>query len=197
PGESWLAADGKRVVSLIQVERVPKAGRDPDRKVYVRGLDEPEPGTDLNVLGQQVTWSPDGTHLIAVEYVHGNEPKDLKFVNWLVDVKTREKTALKLPDNHHVQDWSRDGKHLLTTAYALGKTPGKARLCLMNLDGTVAQELTDGSEPAFMGRLSPDGSKLLYLAPDPQRKVKEDHSNHGLFVLDIPRRKAVRVEQQP
>jgi RNA polymerase sigma factor (sigma-70 family) len=197
PGTAWLSPDGQRLAFLLQVEREPKAGRDPRRKLYVRGLDEPEPGTDLGVEAQHVCWSPDGKQLVAADHVHGNDPKDLTFVNWLVDVKTKEKTALKLPNNHCVEDWSRDGKYFLTTAYQLKMKPGTARPYLMNRDGTEAQALTDGSEPVHSGRLSPDGNKLLYLAPDPERKGKAPGAQDGLFVLNISKRKSVRVEQQP
>jgi Tol biopolymer transport system component len=197
PTHAWLSPDGKGIAFTVQVEREPVAGRDPRRKVYVRGLDEPEPGTDLKVEGQHVCWSPDGTQLVAVECVYGDDPKDVTFVNWLVDVKTKEKTALKLPKNHEMKDWSRDGKHFLTAAHELKKKPTTARLYLMNRDGTEAETLTDGTEPVYSGRLSPDGRKLLYLAPDPERKRKDGVAGKGLFVLDIPKRKSMRLEGQP
>jgi Tol biopolymer transport system component len=197
PGPAWLSPDGKKIAFLVQVDREPVAGRDPRREVYVRGLDEPEPGDDLGLKAQHLTWSPDGSELVAVEFVHGDDPKDLKFVNWLIDVKTKEKKALKLPDKHSVCDWSRDGKHFLTTAYELKKDAATARLYLMNRDGTEAQALTDGREPAYSGRLSPDGRKVLHLAPDPERKDKDSGAKWGLFVLDIKNDKSVRVEQLP
>jgi RNA polymerase sigma factor (sigma-70 family) len=197
PGNAWLSPDGKKIAFLVQVERKEAVGRDPRRKVYVRGLDDPEPGDDLGVEAQQLTWSPDGTELAVVDYVHGDDLKDLKFVNWVVNVKTKEKKALKLPDNHSVCDWSRDGKYFLTTALDLKKDPAAARLYLMNRDGTEAQALTDAKEPAYIGRLSPDGRKVLYLAPDPERKDRDVGAKLGLFVLDIKKGTPVRVEQQP
>src|SRR5262249_6558339 len=82
PGSACLSPDGNRIASLVQIEREPETDRDTRRKVYLRGLDEPEPGTDLGVEAQHVVWSPDGKQLIAVEPVHGNELKDLTFANW-------------------------------------------------------------------------------------------------------------------
>jgi Tol biopolymer transport system component len=181
---------------LIQVEGQPIEGVGPRRKVYVRGLDEPEPGTDLNVEGQDVIWSPDGTQLIAAEFVSAPDPKAIKIIHWLVDVKTKEKTALKLPENHWVTDWSRDGKHFVTTTFGFEKGERTGSLHLMNRDGTEAQTLTDGRRLVVGGRLSPDGRKVLYLAPDPERK-KKVRGGLGLFVLDVKSRKSLRVEGQP
>src|SRR5262249_32121937 len=101
------------------------------------------------------------------------------------------------PDNHWVRDWSSDGKHFLTTAFELKKMPPTVRLYLMNRDGSEIRALTDGSQPEFTGRFSPDGRKVLHLAPDPERKGREHHAQFGLYVLDIQKRKSMRVEQQP
>src|SRR5207248_2642590 len=165
-------------------------------KVYVRGRDEPEPGTDMNIEGgfHEVTWSPDGSQVVVTEFVSAADLKAgraAKIINWLVNVKTKEKSALPLPDNHAVTDWSRDGKHFLTTAHGVEKEVPTGRLHLMNRDGTQAQPLTDGTQAVFGGRLSPDGRKVLCLLPHPQREKS------GLFVLDIKSRKSLRVEEQP
>jgi RNA polymerase sigma factor (sigma-70 family) len=197
PGDTWLSPDGKRYATLIQVERNPPPGRDPRRKVYVRGLDEAEPGIDLGVEAQRLTWSPDSKQLVAVDFAHGDDPKSLQFITWLVDVATRNKTQLKLPEKHFVCDWSRDGKYFLTTRMEFDKNPPTARLCLVSRDGTEVRELTDGKQLAAFGRLSPDGRKVLYLGTDPQRAGKAKESGLGLFVLDIRQRKATRVEGQP
>lgn len=197
PSGARLSPDRKRIAFLVQVEKEAPVDRDPRRKLYVRGVDEPEPGTDLNVEAAHVVWSRDSRQLVAVEFVYGNDAKDLKCVNWLVDVKTKEKTALQLPENHLVQDWSRDGKHFLTAAFEMHKKLPTARLHLLNRDGSDARPLTDGTQPIFLGQLSPDARKVLYLGPDPERKGKERSESYGLFVLDIGQRKSMRVEQQP
>src|SRR5262249_40571319 len=152
----WLSPDGKRVAYLVQVGIVPIENVGMPYKVYVRGLDEPEPGTDMNIEGnfREVSWSPDGSQVIVAE---GGSPADLKArrahksINWLVNVKTKEKSALPLPDNHTVTDWSRDGKHVLTTAHGVEKEVPTGRLHLMNRDGTEAQALTDVSQAVFGG----------------------------------------------
>src|SRR5262245_42519044 len=190
PIAGWLSPDGKRIACLMNAL--------PHPTVYVRGLDAPAPGTDLEVGASHVVWSPDGKQLVAVEFVNGDNPRVITSVtNWLVDVKTKEKTALKLPDDHVVLDWSRDGKHFLTVTMVSGVQKEKWRLYLMNRDGTEFKALTDGREPVFDGRLSPDGQKVLCELPDPERKGKEGRAGVGLFVLDVKSRKSLRVEGQP
>src|SRR5262249_5808701 len=151
PGLARLSPDGKRVAFLVQAEENPPPGRDPRRKLYVRGLDEPEPGTDLGVEAQTVSWSPDGKQL-AITDIHGDDPKAYKFASWLVDIKTKEKTALKVPDNQVVTDWSRDGKYFLTMA-----ADAKQETCYLHLvrrDGSEDRVLTGAGRLAFFGRLS-------------------------------------------
>src|SRR5439155_10615437 len=98
---------------------------------------------------------------------------------------------------HFVTDWSRDGKHFLTTELDLqGKEP-VSRLHLVSRDGSKDLALTDGKALVTFGRLSPDGRKVLYLGPDPERKGRERDARFGLFVLDVPKRQAVRVKEQP
>ena len=196
PGDARLSPDGKRLAFAVRVKEKAPPDRDPRQKIYVRGLDEPEPGTDLGEA-QSFSWSPDGKHLVITDITHGGEPKDDKFATWLVDVKTGERTAVKLPDNYLVTDWSRDGKEFLTTEYAPSKRKPTARLHLVSRDGSRDRALTGADTLAFFGRLSRDGGKVLYLAPDPERKGKGMQGQMGLFVLDVRSGKATRVDGQP
>jgi RNA polymerase sigma factor (sigma-70 family) len=197
PGTARLSPDGKRIAFLVQAEENPprEPDRDPRRKVYVRTMGEPEPGTDLGVEGQCVCWSPDGKSLVVTDFVYGHEPKDVKTVTWVVEVKTRAKTATKVPDSHIVTDWSRDGKYFLATEIDVQRKT--SQLHLVRRDGSGDQELTAAGKGAFIGRLSPDGRKVLYMAPDPERKGKEKEEQSGLFVLDVRGGNATRVQGQP
>jgi RNA polymerase sigma factor (sigma-70 family) len=197
PGPGWLSPDGKRVAFLVPIEGQRRGTGEPRLKVYVRGLDEPEPGTDLGVEAQMLAWSPDGKQLVATSVDVGEATKKPECVHWLVDVKTRVKRAPNLPANQFVTDWSRDGNYFLTTELDLSAKPPVARLHLVSRDGTEDRKLTDGSPPAFLGRLSPDGRKVLYLGLDPERKGKEKEAAMGLFVLDVRTGKSARVREQP
>jgi RNA polymerase sigma factor (sigma-70 family) len=195
PGDSRLSPDGKRIAFLVQIDQEPARNRDPRRKVYVRALDEAEPGTDLDLETQMICWAPDGKHLAVANMTYGDDPKDIKFANWLVNITTKEKMALKLPEKQFVLDWSRDGKYFLTQQVDLGKDQPMGRLHLVSRDGTTDRALTDGKSPAFMGFLSPDGKKVLYQSFDPERKDKQRPM--GLFVLEVETGKATRLQDQP
>ncbi len=69
-----------------------------------------------------------------------------------------------------------------------------ARLHLIRRDGSEDRRLRG---VAAFGRLSPDGTRVLCMAPDPQRKGTNPQQSFGLFVLDIRNGKLTRVEGQP
>jgi RNA polymerase sigma factor (sigma-70 family) len=197
PGTARLSPDGRRVAFLVDVGEKAAPGFDPRRKIYVRGLDEEEPGTDLGIEGLLFCWSPDARQLVVTDRVRGDDPKEFKFVTRLVDVHTRKQTAVKLPDDQMVTDWSRDGKYFVTSALGGDKEQPTSRLHLVSRDGTQDRALTAAGALAFHGMLSPDGGKILNMAPDPERKGKEFEEKAGLFVLDVRRGKATRVQGQP
>jgi RNA polymerase sigma factor (sigma-70 family) len=197
PGLHRLSPDSKRIAFLVQVEENPPPGQDPRRKVYVRSLDGAEPGIDLDVEAQVISWSPKGRQLAVTDVLVGDDGKTPKFVSWLVDVKTRRKTPLKVPDNQMITDWSSDGKYFLTTEFDDSKKEPASRLHLMRKDGAEDKVLTAAGRQAEGGRLSPDGRRVLYEAPDPQRPMKDNEPGYGLFVLDIQQGKVTRVEGQP
>jgi hypothetical protein len=194
PGSARLSPDGKQVAFLVQVEHDSPPNRDPLRKVYVRRLGDPEPGTDLGDA-QILSWLPDNRHLVVTYIVRGVEPNDDTFTTWLVDVKTGKRTAVKVPDTHFVTDLSHDGKYFLTTEY--DRNEETCRLHLISKDGTEDRILKAAGNMAEGGRLSPDGSKVLYDGPDPERKERGKENEGGLFVLDLWTNKVARVQGQP
>src|SRR5262249_51104552 len=197
PGDARLSPDGKKLAFLIQIEENPQPGRDPRRALYVRGLEEKEPGTDMGVECQMFAWSPDGTELVYSDFVDGDKKPET--AHGIVHVKTKEKTTLKLPEGHMITDWSRDGKYFLTTSIDGVVTQEKfptTKLHLLNRDGTEHKALTDGKQIALFGRLSPDGTRVLHdVLTIPKDKLGE--AKHEMYVLDIATGKSTRVEEQP
>jgi Tol biopolymer transport system component len=143
PSDAKLSPDGKTLAVLIRnaddaTAAVPRPVR---RQLYVRGLDDKEPGTDTGVACQMVVWSPDGTRLAASQFE--DAPNTIPAVtHQLVTVKTNEKAALRLPNNHLITGWLPDDR-LLTVSVAGTPEKPSAKMHLMNLDGTEHKTLTD------------------------------------------------------
>jgi Tol biopolymer transport system component/predicted DNA-binding protein (UPF0251 family) len=194
PGTAKLSPDGKRLAVLLQPEDPPDA-RD-GRKLYVRGLSDPEPGTDLAVKCQMFSWSPDGTEIAYSNFVDGPE-KASDMTQGIVNVVTKETTNLKIPEGHLITDWSRDGKSFLTTKTNGDRTNPIARLYLINRDGTGEKALTPADQLAAFGHFSPDGKRVLYTTVILPAKEKPGPSRMELTVIDLATGKFAPVADIP
>jgi dipeptidyl aminopeptidase/acylaminoacyl peptidase len=104
-------------------------------------------------------WSPDGTEI----HINTGTPGRKGVQHLRVDLKARKLIPLKetFLKTHLVTDWTRDGKYFLTTSVGNGDEWQPRSLHLMNRDGTEHLALTGARDTALMGRLSPDGTRLL------------------------------------
>lgn len=202
PGDSHLSPDGKLIAVLHQVNDPREGGESsPRRKLYVRKLDEKEPGTDLGVECQMFFWSADGTEIAFSEFVDGREKK-LSATHGIVNVRAKEKTALKLPESHIITDWSADGKQFLTTAVDGPDSPQNlptARLYLVNRDGSELKALTREKGFCAGGRLAPDGSRILFMEMEMKEGKGEPPTldRRKLKVLNVKTGKAAEVSDTP
>jgi RNA polymerase sigma factor (sigma-70 family) len=201
--QASLSPDGKTIAILVTDLKSatelpggdgPSVGVVFKQKLYARGLDEKEPGTDLGVECTASVWSPDGTE-IACCNATGEGVNHV-----VVNVKTKAKKPLKVPEGHYLTDWSRDGKLFLTNRF-LGdqKKPLRDREALMyllNRDGTEHKALTDEKQFCELGRLSPDGTRVLYHRLTPP-KEGEEFLKRELAVLDVTSGKSVLVGDTP
>ena len=204
-----LSPDGTGYATLIQVDKPGETpeGQSPRRSLFVRKFDDPEPGKDTGVQCQTFCWSPDGTRLAASEFVDGRD-KIPDANHYLIDAKTGEKTALKLPANHIVGGWTA-GDKLVTMSIAGTPQAPVAKLHLMNLDGSEHQAVTDGKNPTLLGLPSPDGKQLLALQFEfpketpAEKKAREEKGGAPprptptLVLIEVATGKATPVEGVP
>jgi dipeptidyl aminopeptidase/acylaminoacyl peptidase/predicted DNA-binding protein (UPF0251 family) len=196
-GGAMLSPDGKQLAVMVLGPPPPDDGTRPPKKrtatLHVRGLDEKEPGTSLGVEGQTFAWSPDGTEIACCDFAEGPE---LVATHAVVNVKTKKKSELKLPNDHILTDWSRDGKLFLTMRVVEGKRE-RTRLYLMNRDGTENKALTGENHMALFGRISPDGNRVLFnrVLIDPD--TKPSRRNAELAVVDVATGKVTKVDGVP
>lgn len=189
-GFGLLSPDGKSIAYLSE-----EVGNASPRKLYVKALGEKDLGTDLEVECGPFVWSPDGTEIAFSVVV--DEPDDkvkFKATHGIVNVKTKEKTALKLPDHHVITDWSRDGRYILTTEETSGATGPHGRIWLMNRDGTEHKAVTTAKEGLIWGKLSPDGARVLCLDGGVREKPKPLATLH---VVETATGKATAIEDVP
>jgi RNA polymerase sigma factor (sigma-70 family) len=211
PGDSKLSPDGKMLAVLIQVPATPAdEGKTPKRKLYVRGIDEKEPGTDLGVEGdvQVFAWSPDGTKMVYAEFVDGPQDRDPNVTTAIVDVKSKTRTGVNLPKNHVVTEWLADGSFLTSSLRGTPAEPS-SRLYLMNPDGSEKKALTDGKQIVVFGRASPDGKRILALVANVvevtplQKKINDEMGKRSprpefkMALIDAATGKATPLEDLP
>ncbi len=153
--------------------------------LFIRKLGDKDAVTALEGKCQFFIWSADGTRLACTDFE--DPEKDLVASHFILDVKTKERTALKLPSNHLISDWSRDGKYFLTTSFtkesATKERAERARLHVMNRDGTEHKALAEKAEYAAGGRFSPDGKRVLCFAVPPPPKGEDPWA--ALVILDL------------
>jgi RNA polymerase sigma factor (sigma-70 family) len=195
PDDAWFSPDGLRlaVIGMDYDNQTQKSSY----PLYLRKTDDKDTVTDLGVECRVVVWSADGTQLACTDYPDVWE-KGPVYTHFLIDVKTKEKTILKLPNDHIITDWSRDGKYFLTTSMEIAEDSAAIRLHLMNRDGTEHKSLTDKTQLSGMGRFSPDGKRVLFgTVPYPKKDQKIDYEKATLAVLDIATGKTTKLEDIP
>ncbi len=181
PHTCRLSPNGKRVAFGVQL----RSGA--PYRIYVQDLKGKNRSEDTEAKGSQWCWSHEGTRLQVLD------PRD-KVTNWLVDLKTKQKTRLnKMPQGHWVTDWSADGNWFLTTRFEVeAKGEIQAQLYLVKTDGSQIRPLLKPNRNGFFGRLDRDGQRVLYLTA----KRDGDTLTHRLYVADTKGGEPVPVSER-
>jgi RNA polymerase sigma factor (sigma-70 family) len=191
-----LSPDGSAIAIVAEVtEGEGLAAKRKRLPLHVRKVGEKEPGTDLGVQCQSFVWSADGNEIVCNEIdfkTDATKPTKPGVGHFIVNLKTRATTEIKLPNDQLITDWSRDGKYFLTSAFKGTPDRPQSRLFLMNRDGTEAKALTDEKQGAIGGRLSSDGTRVLYASTSPGEQPKPE-----MNVMTIATGKVMKFEGVP
>jgi RNA polymerase sigma factor (sigma-70 family) len=142
----WLIPDGKGTQPLTICIRE-LAGNHAETRIEV--------AEDFGFI--HFCWSPSGQEIHL--NLSGRAKPEVR--HFLVDIKNKKTTLVKILPHHLVTDWSPDGKYLLTTGVGNGRFWHPKSLHLMKLDGTEHLALTRAKDSVMNGRLSPDGKRIL------------------------------------
>jgi len=195
-----ISPDGRRVAFFMGGVGVGADDKtDLELKLRVLSLDKEEPIIDLGTCAHEWVWSPDGAKVAFSFLEYDETEKRINCSNWMINVKTKEKTALKLPGDHLVTDWSSDGNWFLTcisisAKEAKVKAPRNSahvnQIYLVKRDGSEIRALTDPDLSARTGRFSPDGRMILFHGRD-----SVGNTSH-IYAMDLKERKPWKVSQE-
>ncbi len=191
-----MSPDGKRVAFIV-LEAPPgievPSGRDRElnflHNVFVCKRQGEGEGHALGINGQNLAWTPEGK-LLVVEAASVKDVRARKFTTWLVDVGTKEKTKLDVPETAQVFCVTPDGRSYVASTYDFDKK--QFHLVSISRDDKKVSELT----PLAFGimsptnfikpKLSPDGSRILFLDIDKEEKLEEGRLRFPrLYLYDL------------
>jgi WD40-like Beta Propeller Repeat len=140
--------------------------------------------------GTATIWSADSKRLLVGEN-RAAERGGLDFEYRIHDVAAGKATDLSVTEGHWVTSWSADGKSFITTFWGADNS---ARVARVAADGSgKAEFLTPEDEVASDAKLSPDGTKMAYMAGPKAPKGKR--AEVRLTVMDLATKARVVVDE--
>lgn len=195
-----ISPDGKRAAYIAPEGRL---GWDRDfnsvRSVLVSKLDGKGEDQTFEIKGQNLTWTPDGK-LLVVEAASMKDARERKFTTWLVDVGTQEKTRLEVPETAQIYCVTPDGKSYIAMTYEFDKK--QFHLVSVSRDGKKVTELTPLAFDIMVvptqinPKLSPDGSRILFLDFDKEEKLEAGMRQFPrLYLYDLRTKKRKKLAE--
>jgi RNA polymerase sigma factor (sigma-70 family) len=200
-----LSPDGTRVA-------VVQPSKDEDNApvhLFVFELGKEDSGIDLGPAGI-AHWSGDGKELVVCQYTDGKKAEDVRTTCEIVTLATKKRVPVKVPDTHMLLDWSRDGRFFLTMKIGVDRNKPFVATYLLNRDGSEYKQLTDEKTLAAFAKLSPDGTRVLFLHPKFKEETAAEQralqdaggrdprpTHHELKVIDVASGKITPVADVP
>jgi Tol biopolymer transport system component len=199
-GQACFSPDGTRVAFAVTLPKpTPRAGEGPQLwpfKVIVRMPGKPDGGKGWTIHADWLTlcWTADGKWVIVGKY---SDTAGTNVETVLLDPETGKTEPLDLPTGAHVLDAARDGKTFLVAEPAGKKTKlGLAEAG--DLAVRMLAEVPTWPPTSVTGRLSPDGTRVLFTAADPARKnALKWGMSHRPYLLDVKSKKVEPLADFP
>lgn len=154
-----LSPDGSRVAySEFKPHWTRDGQRDGTWELFLADLHDPQPVKllDGSSLG---TWSPDGRRLLY----HVNDGSEGWYgTTWSLDLATKEKQKLPIPETEQAEDWTSNGDWLVTVSGRHTAEKNGYQLYLMHPNGTEERRVTQDRSANLYPRFSPDGKQIAY-----------------------------------
>ena len=194
----WISPDGTRVAHVVTVTGPPQA-EPPEAwpfKVVIRKLGAADPNVVVEMPAQQLTlaWTPDGKRVLVAKET-GARP-DTTFETVLLNPETGKTEPLELPADVRVLDCLKDGKTFLVVQ----RDDKKFRLGLAAKGDKEVRILTElkGWTGNHVGRVSPDGTKVLYTDADPTEKDANKWGKSSKpYILDLAKKNRILLPDFP
>jgi RNA polymerase sigma factor (sigma-70 family) len=204
-----LSPDGTKIAVVAPPPNKDDNQRELQAHLFVRELGKDGPGTDLGPASM-AHWAGDGTELFVCQFIDGQQPSDIRPTHTVINLATKARTPIKLPETHIMTDGSRDGRFFLTMKLGTDRDHPFGGIFVMNRDGSEHKQLTDAKTWAVFGRFSPDGRRVLFMSGElkeetPAEKKARDEVGarrppprfNKLVVAEIASGKATPVADVP
>ncbi|HVA50270.1 MAG TPA: M56 family metallopeptidase [Pirellulales bacterium] len=152
-----LSPDSSRVAySEFKPQGAPGSGGTSD--LFLADIQNPQP-IKLMEGGSLLAWSPDGRRLLY----HVNDGSEGWYgTSWLLELATKEKQKLPIPETEQVEDWTSNGNWLVTISGRHSKEKNGYQLYMMHPDATGERRITQDRSANLYPRFSPDGKQIAY-----------------------------------
>lgn len=179
-----LSPDGRRMA--FSELRQPGGVNGPIFDLFVADVSNPHPTRLVEEAAHLANWSPDGKRLLYGIVSKDKDPDaGWRGTSWTIDLATKEKRKLPVPETDEVDDWSPRGDWLVTVSDRHPPFGSGYQLYVMHSDGTGERRLTQGAGLNVYPRFSPDGNRIVY---DHQRRGED-----SLWIVDVDGSNARRI----